>query len=82
MSTVKVIAFFVLVVVAATVVQPARAEALEPTIAISLGAIAIGLITIIAVVVIANVRDSQRGSAAEEGAPTIVASDPVPVQAL
>ncbi len=82
MSTVKFLAFVVLVVFAATVVQPARAEALDPTIAISLGAIAIGLVTIIAVVVIANVRDSQSGSAGEEGAPAVVASDPVPAQAL
>ena len=82
MSTVKVIAFFVLVVVAATLAQPARAEALEPTIAISLGALAIGLVTIIAVVVIANVRDRQSGSAGEEGTPTVVASDTVPLQAL
>jgi hypothetical protein len=80
-STLKFITLVVLVVFAAAVAQPAPAEALEPTIAISLGALAIGLVTIIAVVVIANVRDSQ-SSQGEEDAPTVVASDTVPVQAL
>jgi hypothetical protein len=81
-STLKFITLVVLVVFAAAVAQPAPAEALEPTIAISLGALAIGLVTIIAVVVIANVRDSQSRAAGEPDAATVVALDSVPVQAL
>ena len=79
MSTVKLIALVLLVAVAATLLQPARAEAIEPMTVIAIVSVAVGVLIIIAVVVIANVRDRQKGEASE---PTVIAFDPVAVQAL
>ena len=78
-STVKLIALVLLVAVAATLLQPARAEAIEPMTVIAIVSVAVGVLIIIAVVVIANVRDRQKGEASE---PPVIAFDPVAVQAL
>jgi hypothetical protein len=67
------------VALAATFVQPARAEAMDAMTAVTIAGVAIGLVIIIAVVVIANVREKQGGVSAE---PLVIASDPAPAQAL
>ena len=64
MATFKLIALVVLVVFAATLVQPAKAEAFEATTAIAIAGAAIALILIIVVVVIANKRAGETGEAA------------------
>ena len=79
MTTVKLIALVLLVAVAATIVQPARAEALDPMTAVTIAGAAVGLVIIIAVVVIANVREKQGGVSGE---PVVVASDETAPQAL
>jgi len=80
-STPKLIALVVLVAVAATLVQPGRAEALEPTTIITIVGAAVLVVTIIVVVIIANMRDRQRGEALEPAsAPTVVAYDAAGVQ--
>ena len=79
MTTLKLIALVVLVVLAATVVHPARAEALDPMTAITIAGVAVGVAIIIAVVVIANVREKQGGLSAE---PMVIASDQTDPQAL
>lgn len=79
MSTFKLIALVLLVAVAGTLVQPARAEALEPMTIITLAGVAVIVVLIIVVVVIANVRESQ--TAALDG-PVTVAYDPGAVQGL
>jgi len=76
-SAFKLIALVVLVVVAATLVQPGRAEALEPLTVITIVGAAVLVITVIVVVIIANMRERQRGEAAE---PTMVALDAGGVQ--
>jgi uncharacterized membrane protein YcaP (DUF421 family) len=77
-STLKLISLVLLVVLAATVVQPARAEAVEPMTAVAIAGIAIGVVIVIAVVVIANIRERQ-GTA---GDPVVVAFKLEPVQGL
>lgn len=79
MSTFKLIALVLLIVVAATLVQPARAEALEPMTVLTIVGVAVGVILIIAVIIIANVRERQGGLAGE---PAVVAFDAGAVQAL
>ena len=79
MNSVKLIALIVLVAVAATVVHPAPAEAVDPMTAITIAGVAVGVALIIAVVVIANVREKQGGLSGE---PVIVASDAAAAQAL
>ena len=80
-STFKLIALVVLVAVAATLVQPGRAEALEPTTIITIVGAAVLVVTIIVVVIIANMRERQRGEALEPAsAPTVVAYDAAGVQ--
>jgi hypothetical protein len=80
-STFKLIALVVLVAVAATLVQPGRAEALEPTTIMAIAGAAVLVVTIIIVVIIANMRERQRGEALEPtSAPTVVAYDPAGVQ--
>ena len=69
-STFRLIALVVLIAVAGTVVQPARAEALEPMTILTIAGVAIGVVLIIAVVIIANVRERQSGSA---GDPVVIA---------
>ena len=78
MGTFKLIALVVLVAVAATLVQPGRAEALEPTTIITIVGAAVLVVTIIVVVIIAK---RQRGEALEPpSAPTVVAYDAAGVQ--
>jgi uncharacterized membrane protein YcaP (DUF421 family) len=78
-NTLKLIAVVMLVALGATLVQPAQAEAIEPLTAITIAGAAVLVITIVAIVIIANVRDRQRGEAAE---PTLVAFDAGGVQGL
>ena len=73
-STFKLIALVVLVAVAATLVQPGRAEAIEPMTIITIVGAAVLVITVIVVVIIANVRERQRGDAeAPTSVPIVVA---------
>ncbi len=51
-------------------VQPARAEAMDPMTIITIAGAAVLVVAIIAVVVIANVRDEQRGASLET--PTVI----------
>ncbi len=60
----KAVALVVLVAFALLVVTPARAEAMEPTTILILVGAAVILVVIVAYVVIANVREHQRGTAA------------------
>ena len=73
-TTFKLIALVVLIAVTGTVVQPARAEALEPMTILTIVGVAVGVVLIIAVVIIANVREKQTGGA---GDPVLIAGDPV-----
>jgi hypothetical protein len=68
----KLIALIVLIAVAGTLVQPGRAEAIEPMTIITIVGAAVLVVTIIVVVVIANMRDRQRGEAAEPQAEPLV----------
>ena len=75
--TFKLISVLVLVVFALTLVQPAKAEAMEPTTVIAIVGVAIALIAIIVVVVIANTRDRQTGDEASvprDSVPLVLAS--------
>ena len=81
MNTFKLIALIVVIAVAGTVLQPARAEAIDPMTAITIAGAAVVVITVIVIVVIANMRDRQRGDA--EGpiaVPVVVALDAGAVQ--
>ena len=81
MSTFKLIALVLLVAIAGTLVQPARAEALEPMTIMTIVGVAVLVVTVIVVVIIANVRDRQRGEAAAPAAePTVMAFDAGGVQ--
>lgn len=60
LSLVLVVAFVLLVV------APARAEAMEPTTILLIAGAAVVLIVLVAYVIIANVREHQRGTAAAE----------------
>ena len=71
--TFKLITLVVLIAVIGTVVQPARAEAIEPMAAITIAGLAVGVVIIIAVVVIANIREKQTGAA---GDPVLIALEP------
>jgi hypothetical protein len=77
-STFKLIALVVLVAVAATFVQPARAEAMDPMTVLTIVGVAVGVVIIIAVVIIANIREKQ-GMA---GDPVVVAYDAGAVQGI
>jgi hypothetical protein len=79
MGTCKLIALVVLVAMAATLVQPARAEAIDPMTAVAIAGVAVAVLIIVAVVVIANVRERERGSAA---VPLVLAHDAVDVQGM
>ena len=82
-SAFKLIALVMLIVVAATLAQPGRAEAIDPMTAITIAGAAVLVVTVIAVVVIANMRDRQRGEASEGGVEvTVVAFDRGGVQGL
>jgi NADH:ubiquinone oxidoreductase subunit 6 (subunit J) len=63
-SALKLIALILVVVVTATVVQPARAEAMDAMTVLAIVGAAVGVALIIAVVVIANVREKQTGGSA------------------
>jgi hypothetical protein len=78
-NTFKLIALVVLVAVAATLVQPGKAEAIDPLTAITIAGAAVLVVTVIAVVIIANVREGQDGMSAEV---TVVAFDAGGVQGL
>ena len=74
---IKLISVLVLIALTATLVQPARAEAIEPTVAIAIAGVAVALIIIVVFVVIANVREGQTDSA---GVPVMLAYDAGGVQ--
>jgi len=65
MSATRLIATLLLVTVSVVMLQPARAEALEPTAVLLIVGVAVAVIIIVTVVIIANVREGQRGTAAE-----------------
>ena len=71
----RLLTILVLVVVLVTVVRPARAEALEPTVIILIISGAIVLVAVLAVLIIANVSEHRRGIRTEEPprGPVIVA---------
>ena len=81
MSTFKLIALIVLIAVAGTVVQPGRAEAIDPMAVGAIAGVAVVVVAVIVIVVIANVRDRQRGeSAVPMAEPIVVALDGAGVQ--
>ena len=59
----QTLTILILVVLLVTAVQPARAEAFEPTTILLIIGGAVVIIAIVAVLVIANVREHQRGAA-------------------
>jgi uncharacterized membrane protein YozB (DUF420 family) len=67
--TKRIAAILVLVVVLVTAVQPTRAEAFEPTTVMLLVGGAVVIIALVAVLVIANIRERQRGEAATHPQP-------------
>jgi len=72
----QLLTIIVLVVALVTAVQPARAEALEPTVIVLIISGAVVLVAVLAVLIIANVTDYQRGIRTEAPlrAPLMVAS--------
>ena len=72
------IALVVLVVVAATLVQPGKAEAIEPMTVMTIVGAAVLVVLVIAVVIIANVRESQ--TAADRSEAMVIAFEPGAVQ--
>ncbi len=60
----RFLALLVAVVFLAVVVQPARAEALEPTTILLIVGAGVAVVLVLAVVIIANIRDYQRGESA------------------
>jgi hypothetical protein len=76
--TLKLIALVLAVVLAATLVQPAPAEAIEPMTIITIASVAVLVVTVIIVVIIANVREGQREASVD--APMLVAFDAGAVQ--
>jgi hypothetical protein len=75
----RLIVLVVLVVLVGTLVQPARAEAVDAATILAIAGIAVGVALIIAVVVIANVREKQGGLASE---PLVIASDAGVLQSI
>jgi len=72
------IALVLLVVVAATLVQPGKAEAIEPMMVMTIVGAAVVVVLIIAVVIIANVREGQ--GSADRGEAVVIAFEPGAVQ--
>ena len=61
MNITRCIAVILTVALLAVLVQPARAEAMEPTTILLIAGAAVAVVLVIVVVIIANVRESQRG---------------------
>ena len=82
MSPRRLLALVVVVIVLVTFVQPARAEALEPTVIILIVSGAIVLVAVIAVVIIANVMEHRRGirTRVDEGPVLVVWQGPAPLE--
>jgi uncharacterized membrane protein len=80
LKTVKFISLVLILALTAMLVQPAKAEAMEPMTIITIVGAAVLVVTIIAVVVIANMRDEQRGATLE--APVLAVVDGGGVQGL
>jgi hypothetical protein len=57
----RLVALVLAVVLTVVLVQPARAEALEPTTIILIASAAVAVVLVIAVVIIANIYDTQQG---------------------
>ena len=77
----RLFAVVVLAVLLITFVRPARAEALEPTIVILIVSGAIVVVTLIAVLIIANVTEHRRGiRTQDEDAPVLLAWQPAGTQ--
>ena len=72
MNITRCIAVIVTVALLAVLVQPARAEALEPATILLIAGAAVAVVIIIVFVVVANVRESQRGA----GRVPVEAEDP------
>jgi len=72
-TTFRLIALVLVVAIAGTLVQPARAEAIEPMTVLAIAGVAVGVILVIVIVVIANIRERQ--TAMVEGEPVVVALD-------
>jgi hypothetical protein len=77
-STIKLIAVVLVVMLGAMLVQPAPAEAIEPLTIITIAGAAVLVLTVIVVVIIANVREGQRDASVD--APMLVAFDAGAVQ--
>ena len=75
----KMIAVVLLVAMTAMLMHPGQAEAIEPLTVITIAGAAVLVITIVVVLIIANVRDSQKGEAA---VPALVAYDAGGVQGM
>ena len=65
MSATRLIAILLLVTVSVVLLQPARAEAIEPNVILLIVGAGVAVLIIVVVVIIANVREGQRGAAAE-----------------
>ncbi len=76
MTARQVLTILVLVVLLVTAVQTARAEAFEPTTILLIIGGAVIIIAIVAVLVIANVREHQRGAAVTPTSPPRLALAP------
>ena len=79
MNITRLLAVILTVALLAVLVQPARAEALEPTTILLIAGVAVAVVLVIVVVVIANLRESQRG--AENPDDTVLVAQVVPVGA-
>jgi len=64
MTVTRFLAVLLAVVLLATVAQPARAEAIEPTTVVLIASAVVVVVLLVAIVVIGVTRDRQRGEAA------------------
>ena len=78
----RLLALILVVTVLVTFVQPARAEALEPTLIVLIVSAGIVVVTLIAFLIIANVTEYQRGTRprVEDGPVLVVWHGPLPVE--
>ena len=70
--TFKLIAMVVLVALTAMLVQPAKAEAMDPSTIIAIASAAVGALLIVGFLVVANTRESQQTGADTDALESIV----------
>jgi hypothetical protein len=75
--TFKLIAMVVLVALTAMLVQPAKAEAMDPSTMMAIASAAVGVLLIVGFLVVANTRDSQQTGAATDDPDIVLGAEPI-----